>query len=280
MQRHGMKISTWVNHGNPKNAQNIGDLPWFGGDDPASPAFHLDITKELGLRYFWQSQLTHLVGQNCVWTAKNRFKNTIQKAIAVKNRGRQIDPFFSNRLVEKVQARDGSELLTFMRFINPWGKHAFTDIHNLPNQIGEPVLRELVRNKGCMILYTHLGSNRRRDSWMPPAARGCLENLARFNRDGKIFIATTTRLLRYLEMIENIRFTVRETAGGTEIHLQIPNDVDADFQGLTLYCTEPGKTALFFQERSLEIQMNHPDNSGLPSISIPWRRLEFPEDLH
>jgi hypothetical protein len=56
------------------------------------------------------------------------------------------------------------------------------------------------------------------------------------------------------------------------------NLLATDLDGLTIYVRDSSSARIFVDgiERS-DIQRNFPDESGKPSVSIPWRRLSFPE---
>jgi hypothetical protein len=254
-------------------------LPWFAGDVPHSPAYHLDLTRQAGIRYFWLSQLTHLVGQSTKWTAKNLLKNQLQKAIAIKNRRRQIDPFFSNRIMEEVALRDHSTVKAFLRFINPWGSHSRTDINNLPYQLSAHVLAELIRNQGYMVLYTHLGNNLRGREILPAEPAQALQRLAGLHQSGKIFVTTTTRLLKYYEIWHDLQYEIETRNGVTEIRLHFSNlsPQAEELQGLTFFCREPQKTTISYRQQAIPITVNATDLTGRRSLSIPWQKLEFPD---
>ena len=54
LERHGVKIEVWVNHGQPTNVQCLGPASaWMVGDVVGSPYYHSDLTLEYGIRWVW-----------------------------------------------------------------------------------------------------------------------------------------------------------------------------------------------------------------------------------
>jgi hypothetical protein len=273
--KESLKLKTWVNHGGLNNSQNIGAIKGYKGDMSGSNSYHMDLIKQTNIRYFWLSQITHLVGQDSKITFNNFLKNQAQKLLAVKYGSRQIKPFFNNRLMDKIELRDGTNVYAFQRFINPWGKYAYTDINNIPYQINSSVLQELIDNNGYLILYTHLGNNPGGGEQIPAAARKILEELANQSREGNIFITTTTRLLTYYEVWNKLEYDLSVKDELFEINLKSVSDPE-DLIGITFYTPEPQKTILKMNGGEIKTTKNHPDYTGMRSISIPWTRLQYP----
>lgn len=276
--KQNMNIKIWINHGNKNNSQNIGNLSYFKGDEPNNLSYHFDLTKSLGIKYYWISQITHLVGQSASSTIKNSFRNQVQRLYALKNMGKQINPFFSNLVMDEYQLRDGNKILAFQRFINPWGKYSFTDINNLKHQISRNVLNELIANEGYLILYTHLGHNNSSEQIIPKDAQLVFEELTSRYRGGEIFLTTTSRLLQYYEVTQNIKYEIKENGNLKEIHISLSNnEIDEKaLQGITFYTDVPERTVLIFNKKNMHVQINGADKNKMRSISIPWKKLEYP----
>ena len=277
--KRDLKVKTWVNHGNNLNSQNIGGIKEYLGAKPKNDSYHLDLLKEYGIKYFWTSQLTHLVGQDSNFSAVNLLKNQLQKMLAVKYLGKQIPPFFSNKLMDKIKQDDGNEINSFMRFINPWGKYSYTDANNFSNQLSLKVISELKANEGFMILYTHLGNYNNPNKILPVATVESLRNLANENSCGNIFITTTTRLLTYYEVYSLINVEEKIINDKRIINLSFKDDLlvsGADLSGLTFYTDNPENTFVFLNNTQLETITNSVDQTGRLSISIPWKKLSFP----
>lgn len=280
--KENLNVKTWVNHGNNFNSQNIGSLPYYYGAKKASEYYHIDLLKQIGLKYFWISQITHLVGQNSLNTPTNIFKNQLQKILAIKYYGRQINPFFSNQLMKSIILEDGSEINAFMRFINPWGKYSYTNAENFSKQLSRKVVDELKYNEGYLILYTHLGNYSNTNQILPEDTCRTLRYLSKEHLDGNIFITTTTRLLNYYEVSQNINFNVDQKANAISIYLNFKKNCNCneqDLGGLTFNTDYPEKTEIFFNGNQLKKNINPFDYNGNRSVSIPWQKLEFPSEI-
>ncbi len=279
MLKQNLDIKTWVNHGNKLNWQNIGKLDHFYGDKKSSEYYHMDLLRQTGIKYFWISQLTHLVGQDSKITPVNVLKNQLQKILALRYSGRQVNPFFTNHLMKSVTLADGENINAFMRFINPWGKYSYTDAENFPRQINQKVISELKNNNGYLILYTHLGNYKNLNEILPPATCRVLRVLADEYSKGNILITTTTRLLTYYHIYQNLRFRIEQVGKEFRINL-IPGKTaqisPADLNGITFYTDDPVNTEIFLDNKPLEKVVNPIDSTGKQSISIPWKILEFP----
>jgi len=47
---------------------------------------------------------------------------------------------------------------------------------------------------------------------------------------------------------------------------------------VTFYVPDPANTSMTIDGQQVaELRCNHPDQTGRPSVSLPWARLEFPE---
>jgi hypothetical protein len=47
-------------------------------------------------------------------------------------------------------------------------------------------------------------------------------------------------------------------------------------QGITFYCDDPHKTAIFFDNKSVKMQRNPKDLTGKYSVTISWQKLDYP----
>lgn len=282
MLKQNLDIKTWVNHGNKLNSQNIGNLYHFYGDKKSSESYHMDLLRQTGIKYFWISQLTHLVGQDSNFTTINFVKNQLQKLLAIKYYKRQVNPFFTNQLMKNETLADGEKINAFMRFINPWGKYSYTDSENLPRQINEKVINELKNNNGYLILYTHLGNYKNMNEILPQKTCNVLRYLADENSKENIFITTTTRLLTYYQVYQNLKFRIEQVGKEIRINLLQSGDTQIstnDLNGITFYTDDPENTEMFLDNTPLKKVVNPIDSTGKKSISVPWQKLEFPSDL-
>ena len=54
-----------------------------------------------------------------------------------------------------------------------------------------------------------------------------------------------------------------------------------NIDGLSIYVDRPERTEIFHNDRKIDgLLINQPDHTGIPSISFPWKRLEYPNGIH
>lgn len=210
--KYGLSFPVWTNHGSSGNAQNLGHRRlgvYQRGDDPDSPAYHLDLLRSVGLRYAWVDDgLAELVTD---------------------------DP-----LLYQEEARDGSVLGLFRRFRGLAGKPA-PNAGSFAEQIGTEDIDRLVAAGAAAIVYQHLGVRRRREDgtfernvapFFDAAAVRVLERIAAHRRAQRCYVTTAGRLLRYLE----VRDCLSAVRVGNALRLVASRgDVrPADLAGITL----------------------------------------------
>ena len=282
LDKHSALVPVWVNHGNDLNHQKIGNYPSFRGARPGEKAYHFDLLKDHGTRFFWAGRTTHICGQNASFSIGNRLQQMAQTLVLktkYRGLGRPL-PDLENKLLLPTVLEDGSKIMEFQRFISRFGEVKKTDLSDLALQLTPSTLQALVKSQGYMLLYTHMNENLPEGQPLPPAVERGFRTLAKFARDNSLLVTTSARLLQYANLSENMVFEVHQSAGLTEIHLK-PNSEQAlegrDLQGLTFYCSDPVKTRIFWAGQLLVTQVNQPDHSGVGSITIPWEKLEFPD---
>lgn len=307
----GVKIRTWVNHGNHFNIQNVGsDFVGALGDCPRlrtgdeNLAYHTNLLVASGARFFWENEdaVTNIVGQDrrCnFWEAyvtnvalrssKEQFKNVIKGIGAVANQltmpiiNKQWFPYQAylgnNRLLEPWSLRDGQLVFKFRRYGS--GRWDWGD--DVPLVVNEKILDHLIEVEGASILYVHLGDRRDRSDGLPLSKEtvDTLKMLARKFHEGKIWVTTTSRLLTYHAICDALRWHYESSDDQRFIYIDglqsemIGRDwlTLENLQGVTFYTPEPTKTQIVFKGAALQLARNPIEP---PSVSIPLRRLEFP----
>ena len=175
LAKHARVPRIWTNHGDVMNTQNIGgSIPseHHHGDQPGSPEYCLDLLVAHGVTYFWLDRLL------------------------------SRDPDEPYRVVAAETARDGRSIMTFTRYCSPqvaWSPNG----QNFDQQLDEPGIGMLVRNRQDTVLYTHWGCHHTERHAHAPngealtrASRLALERLSRQLSDSGV---TVTRLLEVLE---------------------------------------------------------------------------------
>jgi hypothetical protein len=167
--------------------------------------------------------------------------------------------------------------------MNAWGKEQVLDIHDLATQLSPSMLNQLIKNRGFMILYTHFNEHVKM-AGLPNDLTKNLSYLKKKNVEGDIFIATSSRLLKYKELFDYVKFKVDSSDGITNIYIDSALNTPIGSKslardqlcGLTFYVDHPPSTRIWFQKKELEIEKNPKDESGQLSVMIPWKKLSYP----
>jgi hypothetical protein len=204
LDRDGVKIDVWTNHGGPDNVQNLIRANALG-DVPGSPAYLSDRAHEYGIRFVFASELTHVIGQERPLSTTEyyatypsspfrRFSSRLLHPLSGRLvRKLNIEPMSDNRLLRPAVMRDGRTVWTFRRY-GLWRRDT---ISQLPRILSPDVLDRLVESRGMMTVYLHIG--RSADETPENFVRGlqALREVERRYRDRALWVAKTSDLLRY-----------------------------------------------------------------------------------
>jgi len=287
LNRHSASIQTWINHGNSNNIQNLGVPGRCFGDEQGHPAYHFDLLTQLKMRYVWTGKMTHILGQNTKKTANVMIKNLLQKMVVTsKYRSLEYKPIFpENDLIQPIRLGDGHLLWDFQRFVNNWGCQTVLDSNDLGAQIKPTNIRQLITNEGFLIVYTHMCEGLNIANPLPAKLYTALQFMAEKYRDGELLVATVSRLLKYTELIQTLKWThcIDNNRLLIKIDPELTNlgyhDILSgdDLQGITFYCDEPENVKVLLDDRELRTVANDQDYTGRFSVSVPWQKLEFPD---
>jgi hypothetical protein len=285
LQKYHATIPVWVNHGIGLNHQKLGSCPQMFGDEPASDNYHLDLTSRAGCEYYWTGKSTHVIGQNAKPTISVQSKLMIQWMMKRTRYSGVVDPIYDdgNQLVSPIEFRDGHKAWEFVRFINSWGREQVLDIHDLKSQLSKGIVDQLIKNNGFMILYTHFNENVDIGG-LPEGLKENLKYLKRKVDNKEIFLATSSRLLKYKEICDNVSFNVKHANDEIQIFISdklksligTKNIRSNQLGGLTFYTNQPSKTSVWFNHAKLKTITNPQDETGNQSIKIPWEKLSYP----
>ncbi|ASS77033.1 hypothetical protein CIG75_20420 [Tumebacillus algifaecis] len=263
MIQEGITPSLWINHGNEANVDSFGAYDpnrfsrYQAGDDPTSPAYHTDLSLKNGVHFVWNS-----VGES---------------------RYGQDSPLFPIRL------RDGQKIWGVHRYTHEVvnGKNDWTWVpREVHRQLTAERLDRLAEQGQYAILGQHFGGY---NIGFPFDEKGvaALRLLERYQDQGTILVARTSRLLQYAVAYQHVKSAVVEHIGETWINITAIDDplfgpqpltLDA-VRGLTFYVEKPERTHLLVDGKPLPpelYQVNQADQSGRSSIGIRW----FPRDVH
>jgi hypothetical protein len=292
MRDHNLNIPVWVNHGNKNNLQNLNKgINYHQGAVTHSPAYHMDLTARAGLKFYWNSQLTSVVGQGRR-VALSEYVNIdlarplstflrFARAYAGKNGFRS-----ANKLLIPFELDDGRPVYIFPRFNNHENIWRGVSSEDLDRQLSSTVLDQLVAQRGYMIVYNHLLDH----FPFEPDDMMALRNLASQFRSGRILVAATSRLLWYSLVNSSVRWDEEQSDDERliiRIRPIIVDDVlgeiqlrEEDVMGLTFYVANPDKVLILLGVEFIQnASKNPPDETGKASVSLPWRPLRFTSTL-
>ncbi len=228
IERIGLRLEVFTNHGSTANTQNVGrDAAYHGGDVKSHPSYHADLLERHGVRYVWTDSQVYPVARGpgllaAVW----RWRHPVPTTTLV-----------------PLRLRDGREVLGFQR-LRGTGNNA-PNLSSFGRQLEHIDFARMYAENGATILYQHLGVLDRVDARCTPATvpavtaaperyLGGFARLAAEQARGDLWVAGAAELLRYLEMVAEV--SVRRM-GADELEVIFPRfvrDPMAFFAGLTV----------------------------------------------
>jgi hypothetical protein len=288
LQRHGCRLEVWVDHAvAPSNFG--GDIMRGRGDVTGAAVYHADLTCGFGVRYVWRGRITSVIGQDVPRSLRDVFDRghavasarTLAKEWAKGWLGRLGSRKYAihapNEALCPVRLRDGRPVWEFLRVNSYWGGvDDAASAAGLAEVLRPRFLDALVRRGGVALVYTHLGKVTDRREPVPKATRDALRLLASYRDSGHILVTTTRRLLDWCRRRREARVSLSESGASLRVVVSLPGKEDA-FDGLTLYVPAGRHVQVALNDRELVgLRTNPPDHSGRTSISLEWKRLQFP----
>ncbi|MEJ2453985.1 MAG: hypothetical protein P8103_07505 [Candidatus Thiodiazotropha sp.] len=291
LDTHGCKIKVWVDHAQaPTNFDP--DIMQGQGAVKGANAYHADITVgEYGIKYVWKGRVTSIIAQN----SKRSFRGILNKNEITSSLKTILREFAKgllavlgnekyamhkhNDVMRETKLVDGTRVIEFMRTNPSWaGVSKFEKGREIGKVLTEEMLKSLVRNEGCSVLYTHLGKINSLSEPFNKSSRAAFENLSNMQEDGQILVITTRRLLDYIRVRDRLVYSVKHNKTRTEIHIgDIASELES-LEGITWYVEDPDTVDIFVSGKMLNhVIRNEPDFTGNRSISIPLERLQFPQ---
>ena len=224
LERYGCRIRVWIDHAVAPS--NFGtDIMRGQGDDPQSEVYHSDLTAAYGINYVWRGRVTSVIGQDLPvsfrgvadWRHPISSARTILKESAKQLLGRSGNMKYrlnaKNQTLSAARMRDGQPMKEFLRCNPHWGGVSCCDrgdsIHKV---LTDRFLDRLSERGGVCILYTHLGklgSSASYDRRFNPAVVEAFRRLAEYEKNGRIRVTSTARLLDECDRKQN-RITTLE----------------------------------------------------------------------
>lgn len=286
------RIKVWVDHGTAVTNFDRGIMKG-SGDVLGSSAYHTDITLDYGVEYVWEGRVTSIIGQNINRSFKGIWNNyhplcsskTILKELTKGLLGNCGNKKYAmhppNRILQQKTMSDGQKVHEFMRCNPYWGGVGMSATAvGIPNVLDEAMLQNLVDSEGCCILYTHLGKAGKDQKIFNTKTIKAFSLLAQFMHEEKILVTTTSRLLDYCRLQNEI--SISSALVNDILHLSLSHNGRLnDLEGLTIYVPKEKQIKVWLNEKEvLSVQRNPPDRTGQSSVSLPWKKRDFPGETY
>ncbi len=301
LEASNCQIEVWINHYGVSNDICKKFEYMFrqcDGDNPQANVYHSDLTLAHGIRFAWVGATTRIVGQSSQpklatafdprypWVSTGNVMKEVRKQIL----GRNDERFAlhrSNDLLRPLTLADGRQVHEFIRYCNhPEGVPIGATSRGLAYVISARNLANLILREGYMIAYAHLGKNEDRSPVIASESQSALRHLARLNEQGKIYVSTTAKILKYKFAHQSLDATQVQHNGRVQITIhgfddpiegqRIPSI--EELQGITFYVNDSQQTDVFLGGQPINpLQRNPADGTGRPSVTIPLQSLCFPD---
>lgn len=263
----GVRTRVYSNHGGVHDIQNVGGdwASYQQGDLPESRAYHLDLTQDFGVRFFWTD-----------------IDSELERSFF------SIAPDAANPLLVPQTARDGRRMLRFRRFRGP--------LNRAPHAGSLAAQFELILSQaidGYSVVYQHLGVHRDGDgpprSVTPPyfdaAGADVFRQLARLQANGDLLITTTERLLMHAVLMQARPWTMSRANSTLLVdfarnlqHCGIPFQLERrDLQGWTVPLDGFDRVFATFDGERWELPIYR--DGSRRYAGIPWVRMSMLDAL-
>jgi hypothetical protein len=309
LDKYGLKLRVWTNHGGYGNIQNVADRNLFyhqQGDDLHSPYYLLDIVEQMGIRYFaicasYSNNMCLMPNGDLITEKKRKAIKTkwIHPKITVNDNFACKPQCWNDRksIFHKIETRSGTILQGFYRYncflggnkfedkiIMPDGRCPGPNLGRLSLQIDKPGLDSLIEEEASCFLYQHFSTIRhlpQRTHMTPllemhPENINALKAIANYNRQGDIWVASQQTLLDYLYMINTIDVTCRKEKNRLHFYVKLKGNYELrSLEGLSLEISGfIPSSVIIHSPCSREYNANVIKlNEDLYIASIPFRRL-------
>ncbi len=281
LEEIGVKPAVWTNHGNTNNRQNLGGF-WFNpyqeGDLPDSYCYHTDLLLQSGFRYFWLDPYS-----TNRFSLGNRYGRGYRSGLATDD-----GSMWGDQLLCRDSLRDGQAIRAFRRFrgTSRWAPDPVT----LSEQLSDQNLDHLEETGGGLVLYQHFGCRRdsegqpycRHGSPFQDSTRAQMTALARRYEDKRIWVAPTSKFLKYLDAVAELRIDIEERDEGVVLVLSGHSRAldEGDLAGVHLRVS--GKATILAveiqDERGRRAKCHYDTQATVDGeLAISWPEPEFPE---
>lgn len=319
LDRLGIKPKVFVNHSS--SPSNVGGIwgTYQKADDPDHPMYCLDLLKAAGMRYFWIDACLNInkFGDHLHYENDERLGDSVavhpwndwlrrpgkradqDPPDLPRSRGdlRRLLVGMFNETLLPITAKDGTPILAFKRYRSPYLPTAST----FPIQVTAAKLDLLEKQGGAIVVYQHFGitSLRGRAKSNAPGAKGrsappvlddhaaaCWRDIAERRRAGRLFVATTSRLLDWLWFRDRVvieanegpdRWVVRLASVRCPAFGERPVEAD-DLNGFSLLIPANAPEVVVARGHGAALPMQRKADEAHPGRHVlfsPWSSLEW-----
>ena len=296
---NGLRFPIWSNHAQaPSNFASSRTFSIFGGDDPTSDIYHADRTIENGVRYTVRGQVTAVIGQG-TWPNPMRSIGHSLKSIktALKQSAKIASaPLFrryrvhaGNRSFTSSKLEDGQATLEVMRANwHPLGIGRGCSGRYIHDLVQSQYLERLSKSQGAAVVYTHLADMLRTSILERIDQSIALSVLKQRLEDYKILNLTSSDLLDYLVISQNLQINSSIFGSGTQVKIstrKVPLDhrqSEASLlrSGLTLTVQSEARPIVTLNGRRPNVSLRYELMSPAKwRIRFPLQRRKLPASL-
>ncbi len=282
----GVRLGVWVNHGGRTNTQNLNgparakraeeQLAVWEGDLEGTPGYHADLLLNYGFRFAWHYGRDALVfGQERVLAPWPLANGAALWGFA-RNSAESLSP-----AAESFAAEAGLEIRETRygrRFLQLWQPSY------LPRQLNAEKLDRLVDSEHVVVIAQHLGSLEGRRAFTPSTVEA-FRLLKAYERDGRVLVTTTARLLQYERVRDHLVVEARRERGRLIIDMVgVADPLFGDFlptledvRGITWRVPDPRRVSLRLVGKAVprgEV-MRSASNDQDSAIGIRWHERDL-----
>ena len=251
----GLWPTVWINHGNASNVQNLrrggGFLADYRqGGKPDSDYYHADLTIPGGIKFVWFSDPSSDFGAD--------------------------SPLYPAEL------EDGRKIWGFRRYTGEreglFGHRYNWSIYNLEEQLSKKHLDGIAEKGGFAVVAQHLGGAKEYVPLLEPG-REAFSRLAEYQRDGKILVARTSRLLEYARVRDNLDYEYY-SGENESIDIRAVDDPQlgrdgnpgiSSLRGMTFYVRDASRAAILINGVPVsEDELVRTSGEEMNTVGIRW----------
>lgn len=281
LARNKERIEIFTNHGTSCNIQNVGlDAPYHRGDALDSEYYHVDILKQIGIKYVWTDSM---VVSNY---------ESLLKSISLEQKSKQIVrrilrksanyTFQKGEELAMISLRDKSKFQGFRRYSGT--KIAAPNLGSFREQLGSIDWRDFYQRQMGIVLYQHFGilSFDKVNPWLISTTDKVIKStnnllepflfLRNQNSMKLLWVASCKKYLRY-RMMHNLVDVRYVSDGHYEVVLNNSSVCEFDaswLEGLTFYAEQGRIKSLHLGEIPIKIEVVGTDESGKNCVMVPF----------